>query len=248
MSSDKYYVYEYVRLDTNEPFYIGKGKGNRWKSKQRNKYFKNIAKNTPIACIILHDSLDQDTAFEYECWYIWQLRDVQGYNLVNRTDGGEGIAGYKWTKEQKQKISEQQKGKNNSFYGKTHSNESLEKIINSLKGKNNPMYGKSMVEVMGEERYNKYGENFKNRKKPNISGKNNPMYGKAGNIKKVVLVDKDENIIKEFENVKEAVQGDWRFEFPKPNGRPTLEKCLKQGLPFHGFYLKYEEDFINEQT
>lgn len=25
-----------------------------------------------------------------EAWYIWQLRDIQGYNLINFTDGGEG--------------------------------------------------------------------------------------------------------------------------------------------------------------
>lgn len=24
-----YYIYEWIRLDTNEPFYVGKGKGNR---------------------------------------------------------------------------------------------------------------------------------------------------------------------------------------------------------------------------
>ena len=26
---NEYYVYEWIRLDTNEPFYVGKGKGNR---------------------------------------------------------------------------------------------------------------------------------------------------------------------------------------------------------------------------
>lgn len=26
-----YYIYIYYRLDTNEPFYIGKGRKNRWK-------------------------------------------------------------------------------------------------------------------------------------------------------------------------------------------------------------------------
>lgn len=27
MSNNKYYVYIYYRLDTNEPFYVGKGHG-----------------------------------------------------------------------------------------------------------------------------------------------------------------------------------------------------------------------------
>ena len=39
----KYYVYEWIRLDTNEPFYVGKGHGNRWKHTDgRNSYFTNI--------------------------------------------------------------------------------------------------------------------------------------------------------------------------------------------------------------
>lgn len=85
-----YYIYEYIRLDTNEPFYVGKGKGKRWRVlNRRNRYFSNILKNTPVACIILHDKLDENTALQYECWYIWQLRDIQGYWLVNGTDGGE---------------------------------------------------------------------------------------------------------------------------------------------------------------
>ena len=39
-----YYVYEWIRLDTNEPFYVGKGKGNRWKDliRGRNYHFNNI--------------------------------------------------------------------------------------------------------------------------------------------------------------------------------------------------------------
>ena len=28
---NNYYVYIYWRLDTNEPFYVGKGKGDRWR-------------------------------------------------------------------------------------------------------------------------------------------------------------------------------------------------------------------------
>jgi hypothetical protein len=90
--SNKYYVYEYVRLDTNEPFYIGKGTTWRWRDlkRSRSKYFKNIVNNIPVAVTILEDNLDEKTAFEYEAWYIWQLRDIQGYSLINISDGGDG--------------------------------------------------------------------------------------------------------------------------------------------------------------
>ena len=44
---NKYYIYEWIRLDTNEPFYVGKGKGRRWNTLTRgnNKYFNNINKS-----------------------------------------------------------------------------------------------------------------------------------------------------------------------------------------------------------
>ena len=44
MNND-YYVYIYWRLDINEPFYVGKGKGNRWRNvglTRRSSHFINI--------------------------------------------------------------------------------------------------------------------------------------------------------------------------------------------------------------
>jgi hypothetical protein len=111
-SMNNFYVYEYVRLDTNEPFYIGKGKDNRWKSmKYRSPHFKNICKSVPVAVVILHDNLNEQTAFEYECWYIWKLRDVEGYSLVNIDDGGSGRSGYKHKDSTKELISNKLTGK-----------------------------------------------------------------------------------------------------------------------------------------
>lgn len=149
--SNEFYVYEYIRLDTNEPFYIGKGIKGRWKDfNKRNKHFLNIVNKVPTAVVILHDCLDEETAFEYECWYIWQIRDIKGFNLVNIDDGGKGgntflnkteceleIIGNKISKglknhykseqgiEHKKLISEQHKGKKMS-------DESIEKWRKSI--------------------------------------------------------------------------------------------------------------------
>ena len=38
---NEYYVYEWIRLDTNEPFYVGKGKGNRCYKTNRTLASKN---------------------------------------------------------------------------------------------------------------------------------------------------------------------------------------------------------------
>lgn len=117
---NSYYVYEWIRLDTNEPFYIGKGKNDRWKILNRgnNKHFNNIVDSIPIAVSILHDNLDEDVAYGLECYYIWLYRDIIGYNLTNITDGGEGVTLC---------------GENNPMYGKTHSEESKKKMSEAHK-------------------------------------------------------------------------------------------------------------------
>lgn len=47
----KYYVYEWIRLDTNEPFYVGKGNGDRWCKLTRgnNHHFNRIVQSIPVA-------------------------------------------------------------------------------------------------------------------------------------------------------------------------------------------------------
>ena len=49
-----YYVYEWIRLDTNEPFYVGKAKQYRWKALKRgnNQHFNNIVKSKTFAQFI----------------------------------------------------------------------------------------------------------------------------------------------------------------------------------------------------
>lgn len=158
---NEYYVYEWIRLDTNEPFYVGKGKSNRWKKLNReyNPHFTRIINKCPIAVNILHDNLDEQMAFDLEVWYIWQYRDVIGYDLCNINDGGEGqslcgelnpMYGKPCSDERKKNISESRKGmfigEDNPFYGKHHTNEARDKISKAnkgkLSGKNNPNYGK----------------------------------------------------------------------------------------------------------
>lgn len=59
----------------------------------------------------MEDNLDEETAYEYEIFYIWLHRDIIGYDMCNYADGGENpptLFGNKngnyhnyWTKEQK---------------------------------------------------------------------------------------------------------------------------------------------------
>ncbi len=108
---NKFYVYEWIRLDTNEPFYVGKGKNNRCYKLNRNQYFNNIINTLDCIVNILHDNLTEEEAFQYECWYIHEYKYEIGYTLANMTDGGEGCAGKITSEETKQKISKANKGK-----------------------------------------------------------------------------------------------------------------------------------------
>ena len=136
-----YYVYEWIRLDTNEPFYVGKGKGDRWRSLNRNKYFKRIFDKYSVAVNILHDNLEENVAYGLEVYYIWLYRDIIGYELCNITDGGEGNALI---------------GESNPMYGKNPwdymSEDTKEKTkrkkSESMKGKNK---GKNPRDKMTEE-------------------------------------------------------------------------------------------------
>lgn len=150
-----YYVYEWIRLDTNEPFYIGKGKRNRCYKliRDNNSHFNNIVKSIPVAVNILHDNLDEKTALGLEVWYIREYRDIIGYNLVNITDGGEGcvIKGWNHSEETKKILSKKMKGKekdrecrmkiSKSLKNKKHSMEHNKKVKENhadFKGRNNP--------------------------------------------------------------------------------------------------------------
>lgn len=108
MEEKIYYVYAYIRLDTNTYFYIGKGKGNRYlRLDNRKQHFMNIFNKVPCTVEILKDNLTEDEAFQLEVDTIYDLVFNKGYSidikgikkndngchLVNCTWGGEGTSG-----------------------------------------------------------------------------------------------------------------------------------------------------------
>jgi len=128
-----YYVYQHIRPDTNAVFYVGKGSGERVKSKShRNKYWHNIVKKVGYSHHIAFECQDEDLAFFVEQEMIANLK-AKGFKLANQTDGGKGgISGYSHTEESKRKISQNLKGKT---AGERHPRY-------GLRGEDSPMYGR----------------------------------------------------------------------------------------------------------
>ena len=95
-----FYLYRHIRLDKNEPFYIGIGKqkeGNcaycrAYSKYQRNRYWKYIAAITSYEVQILFECNDEDLIKSKEIEFIalYGRKDLGKGTLCNLTDGGDG--------------------------------------------------------------------------------------------------------------------------------------------------------------
>ena len=108
---NKFYVYEHIRLDTNEVFYVGKGTGRRaYESKgdRRSEHWKRVHNKAGSSVKLLIENVDEELAFLIEIERIDQLKRLNA-PLVNISIGGEGNSGYKHSEDAKNRISESRK-------------------------------------------------------------------------------------------------------------------------------------------
>ncbi len=199
---NKYYVYAYLDpmkpgkyqypgLNFSflyEPFYIGKGIGQRFKShlhgsaKETNLYKKRkidkIYKESGIEpyIIFLENNISDEYALSKEINYIKSIgrSDLELGSLTNLTNGGEGVSGRIVSEELKKRFSEERKGVNNPMYGKKFSSSSIELLIGRIP------WNKGLEGVYSEETKKKMGEKNKNKKQSQetISKRNKKNIGK----------------------------------------------------------------------
>jgi len=139
-----YYVYQHSKADNNQVFYIGKGKGKRFKeNRKRNDFWHRVVNKHGYIPKIIVNNLDEELAFLCEVEVI-DLYKRLGFQLVNATNGGEGASGYKHSEEHKNKM----KGndfwklvKSNGFKGQTHTDEQKAKWAETRKGTPSPRKG-----------------------------------------------------------------------------------------------------------
>lgn len=100
-----FYTYIHRRESDNAIFYVGKGKGRRaWTQDGRNsRWNRTVAKHGHKVEICAEWPTEAE-AIEHEIFLISCFRDI-GCQLVNMTDGGEGMAGYSPTPETRKKLS-----------------------------------------------------------------------------------------------------------------------------------------------
>ena len=196
LDTKDFYVYKRIRLDNMSCFYVGKGRGRRYKVASRNEHHNRIAKKHGYKTIIVKSGLSEKEALELEKeiirHYVFDLKygiDVDGYResesslfLTNQTFGGDGTSGVRHTDEWKIQHSKKMSGCGNSMFGVNvfeklpteKQNKIREFASKRNSGENNPMFGISPRERMTPEKYAIWLEKQKSR---NRCGKNNPNFG-----------------------------------------------------------------------
>lgn len=89
-----FYVYTHIYASgpkEGKAFYVGKGKGNRYKStRDRSEYWKRLSSKYGVYCKIINSGMNERCAFTLEKILI---KSIGRENLCNLTDGGDGVTG-----------------------------------------------------------------------------------------------------------------------------------------------------------
>jgi hypothetical protein len=186
--SPKFYVYIYLDPRNYEPFYVGKGYGNRAYRhlvddgdtlKVRKIKKLKRAGYTPVIKFPFKGLSEQD-AFDFEKALIFVIgrRDLKLGPLCNMTDGGDGPAGNVQSKATKRKIASAAKdrwsdpsyrGKMSSIHshrqiGNKLSDEHKRKLSKAMKGRKKTNEHKRKISASITDKYNdpKYKESLSN--------------------------------------------------------------------------------------
>lgn len=134
---NNWYIYRHLK-PCGEVFYIGIGQTDGFKRAKsrhnRNRHWKNTVNKYGFETEILKSKLSKNEAAELEILLVaWYGRNDLGEgNLVNLTNGGEGVSGLKQTQESRDKRSEKikilYKGEGNPFFGKNHTKDTKQFI------------------------------------------------------------------------------------------------------------------------
>lgn len=228
------YVYRHIRLDKNQPFYIGIGRTENYarafNKRERSNQWKAIAEKG-YEVEILFDDLTWEQACQKEKEFIelYGRIDKKNGTLINFTDGGEGVVNYVYTNQVRKNISIAQRGNQNWKLRKS-TDDWKRKISEKNKGK-------------------KRTQEFKDRMSELMRGENNPNYGKkltdkqrqriidTRKRKPVLQFDLDGNFIKEWSSKKECMRSGY-------NELGVWGCCNNKKKTYKGYIWKYKNQTI----
>jgi hypothetical protein len=100
----KFYTYAHFRKSDGLPFYVGKGMARRaFAFNCRGAHWRATCKKHGVKVEIMAQWETEFEAFEHEKFLISCFKDL-GHNLCNKTDGGEGVSGLKWSEASRAKV------------------------------------------------------------------------------------------------------------------------------------------------
>lgn len=219
----KYYVYEWFDKETNIPFYVGKGSGNRMNvvngKKDRSKAFMNYYNSHKCGCRKVEEFDEEEKAYKKEKELI-SFYKKQGYSLVNIDEGGKHRAILK--------------GELNPMYGISPQERMSDEVYSrwyekhkSIIGKKNPNYGKHTLKGVPKT------EEFKKQ----ISG------GKNGRAIKIRMWKKNSDFERIFTCKKDCAQ--YLVENNLTTGTlDNIRKRIDYAMKKEQSYLGYEFEEI----
>lgn len=215
-----YYVYEWYIKETGQVFYVGKGKGKRYKAyTHKTARFKYMLSNYDCDVRIVVDNMSEKEAYDEEIKRIAYYRSLPDNILINIADGGGGATGCLFTPQRRKQFSEKMKNKWETDEGFRN------KILSARKDPNGPYkseeFRKQISLLVSGEKNPNYGNRWTQDMKEHLSQKqkNNPRYRDAQNpnAKSVVCLETNEF----FPCIKEAV-----IKY-KINSPASISICLK---------------------
>ena len=200
------YVYRHIRLDKNEPFYIGIGSDMTYKraneKTRRSQLWNKIIAKSDYDVEILVDDITFDYAKlkEIEFIKLYGRIDLGNGTLANLTDGGDGLINRIFTPEHRKKLSLSQ-------IGKRLTEEQKDKLRKYRIGIPNSPEARSKISKANKGRINtpELMELLRNRK-----GEKNPAFGIKGasnkSFKGFIEVSKKGIYIGKYEGIRDCAE------------------------------------------
>lgn len=230
-----FYTYIHYKLSDNQPFYVGKGKGNRaYVKRQRSKEWNEIVKENGFYVKIHSYFQNESDSFIAEKELIFDLKKL-GAVLCNKTSGGQGTSGRVFSKEQKMNIS----NKLRKYFENSESKEKLSALANNRFLNNDEREKVSN----GLKRY--YFNNpdvsyINSAKRKELLSKNQHLIDKLRNESKKLqrkLICLNNNI--KFDSITEAQSWLISLGFTKAQTGAICRVCNGKSKNHYGFIFKY---------